>query len=237
MDKLVKEYLCECGKVYTNSQSFNGHKSSCKIHFTALGKDITRSSLYNPTSQAKAHATVAKHCAEKKAQQRLQWLAEKHTCERCGKIMTEFFGTGRFCSVTCANSRSHSEATRAKMSNAAKANRVSTCTSNIRKATVDKLPINILDLSKRTLSKVLLRMNLPCSCCGIYVPGVVWDIHHITPKHLGGSDTVDNLTYICPNCHRICHTDSNLLLNDLVSLDKFLDAKDLDWRDYYFVKN
>ena len=25
-------YKCECGKEFTNSQAFNGHKSHCKIH-------------------------------------------------------------------------------------------------------------------------------------------------------------------------------------------------------------
>ena len=239
MEKLIKEYICECGKVYTNPQSFNGHKSSCKVHFNAIGKDITRSSLYNVESQAKAHATVAKHYAEKREQRHLQWLAEKHCCERCGNVMTEFFGTGRFCSVSCANTRVHSKATKDKLAKAAKANsanRISSSADNIRVAKVNQLPVSILDISKRTISKVVLRMQLPCSCCGIYVPGVVWDIHHITPKHLGGKDTTDNLTYICPNCHRICHTDINLLPNDLVSIEDFLKAKNLDWKDYYFAK-
>lgn len=25
-------YRCECGKEFTDSQSFNGHKSHCRIH-------------------------------------------------------------------------------------------------------------------------------------------------------------------------------------------------------------
>ena len=32
------EYVCECGKIFTNSQSFNGHKSNCKVHIEAKGK-------------------------------------------------------------------------------------------------------------------------------------------------------------------------------------------------------
>lgn len=238
METEVKKYTCECGKVYTNPQSFNGHKSSCKIHLTALGKDITKSSLYNPESQAKAHATVAKHYAEKKEQCRLQWVAEKHTCERCGKVMTEKFGTGRFCSRACANTRNHSANTRTKIAQSKTkiANRVSSEADNIRIAVVATLPDNILDLSKRTISKVMLRMNLPCSCCGAHVPGVVWDIHHILPKHLGGSDAATNLTYICPNCHRICHTDEALLPRKLISLTEFFEERQIDWKDYYFAK-
>lgn len=33
------------------------------------------------------------------------WVVEQHHCERCGKIMTEKFGSGRFYYRTCANSR------------------------------------------------------------------------------------------------------------------------------------
>lgn len=28
----VKEFVCECGRKFNNGQSFNGHKSHCKIH-------------------------------------------------------------------------------------------------------------------------------------------------------------------------------------------------------------
>lgn len=31
-NKKQKEYVCICGKIFTNSQSFNGHKGRCKIH-------------------------------------------------------------------------------------------------------------------------------------------------------------------------------------------------------------
>jgi len=34
-----------------------------------------------------------------------QWIKEEHRCEHCGKIMTEFYGSGRFCSQSCANSK------------------------------------------------------------------------------------------------------------------------------------
>lgn len=239
MNNLNKFYKCECGKEFNNPQSFNGHKSSCKIHLNACGKPITNSNLYNPEIQAKAHATIARNKAEKREKQLLQWIAEQHTCERCGKVMTERFGSGRFCSRACANSRDHSTETRKKLSCAAKANaekRISDCPENIRIAKVKKVPTNLLELSKRTVSKIVLRMQLPCSCCDTYVPGVVWDIHHIIPKKSGGSDCADNLTYICPNCHRICHTDISLLPSELIPLDKFLEIKGKRWQDYYFAK-
>lgn len=31
-------YKCECGKEFDNPQSFNGHKSHCKIHAISCNK-------------------------------------------------------------------------------------------------------------------------------------------------------------------------------------------------------
>ena len=41
-----------------------------------------------------------------------------YICEHCGKIVEECdkFGSGRFCSRSCANSHNHSEETKAKIS-------------------------------------------------------------------------------------------------------------------------
>ena len=44
-----------------------------------------------------------------------QWVAEKHTCEKCGQLMLKKFGTGRFCSRACANSHIHSDETKHKI--------------------------------------------------------------------------------------------------------------------------
>ncbi len=41
-------------------------------------------------------------------------------CERCGSLHDGTFGSGRFCSRSCANARTHSEATRLKISKGVK---------------------------------------------------------------------------------------------------------------------
>ena len=38
-----------------------------------------------------------------------------YICEKCGKVTEEKFGSGRFCSRACANTRKHSEATKEKI--------------------------------------------------------------------------------------------------------------------------
>lgn len=44
-----------------------------------------------------------------------KWIQDKHTCEKCGKVMAEYYGTGRFCSRSCANTRAHSDETKKKI--------------------------------------------------------------------------------------------------------------------------
>ena len=53
--------------------------------------------------------------AKKKQKDEQDWIAAQHTCERCGKVMTEKFGSGRFCSQHCASSRIFTEETKQKI--------------------------------------------------------------------------------------------------------------------------
>ena len=113
----LNKYICICGSEFANSQAFNGHKSHCKKH-----------QLNKYGNLDKLNAT-REHCS-KKISQTLKnkyklayeisnslWISEKHTCEKCGKIMTEKFGSGRFCSRSCSNSHIVSDKTRAKQRN------------------------------------------------------------------------------------------------------------------------
>lgn len=167
----------------------------------------------------------------------------------------------RFCSMTCANTRFHTAESKAKVSAALKetfskiesegrfcenCNSVFhskdlsrklcfTCLpSTIKKVKVGKVPESILDVSRRTSMKIVERMELPCSCCGFYLKGVHLDFHHIIPRKDNGPDDMTNITYICPNCHRIAHTDKSLLKNKLVSVKEQLDACGKNWLDFYY---
>lgn len=189
---------------------------------------------------------------------------EIRICEHCGKEHDGTFGSGRFCSKACANARSHEANSRVKCSETLKAallrieqegRHCEKCgtvyhskdlsrklcfgclPATIRySCTKREEPQSILDLSKRTVIKILRRMKLPCSCCGFYIEGVSLDIHHILPRQLGGSDDMSNLTYICPNCHRIAHTNSFLLSRPLISIVQQLESLGLDWKEFYYVK-
>jgi very-short-patch-repair endonuclease len=119
MQDNTKEYVCVCGKVCTNSQSFNGHKSHCKEHRLAKGGEANYESYLEKQAQAAlaARNSRKKYAAEARKTASELWLSEKHICEHCGKVMTERFGSGRFCSESCAKTRKHSECTKNKIRN------------------------------------------------------------------------------------------------------------------------
>ena len=118
-----KIFVCVCGKEFTNSQSFNGHKSHCKVHQLQKYGNLDKLQFVKD-KQAKSksktwkikNAQLTRECNNLEYSKLQQWISEQHTCEKCGKIMTEKFGSGRFCSRACANSRMHSEETKKKIS-------------------------------------------------------------------------------------------------------------------------
>lgn len=86
---------------------------------------------------------------------------------------------------------------------------------------------SIAEVSKRTISKIIQRMDLGCSACGW--KECVGDIHHIKHKKYGGTDEHTNLTYLCPNCHRKMHN------NMSVEYKTFYDQVGDSWKNYYNV--
>lgn len=113
-------FKCECGKEFESSQSFNGHKSHCKIHqlykYGSLEKLEHADQLRLVSStEGRANAQMARNKEKLNS-----WIAENHVCEHCGKVMTEKFGSGRFCCRACANSRNQMVDIKSKISNTIK---------------------------------------------------------------------------------------------------------------------
>jgi len=99
---------------------------------------------------------------------------------------------------------------------------------NSTKGSTGKVPKSIMELSKRTITKLLKRLNIGCSRCG-------WnestcDIHHINGRKIQDYDNHDNLTLICPNCHRLVHT-HKISKEKLIPLSIQLDE---NWLDVYY---
>lgn len=114
-------YTCDCGKSYDNYRSFNGHKSHCPIHLSITGRLQTRLDVDQASRAKKSKTMKARKApeAERRHQEQVEalntWISEQHTCEKCGKIMTEKYGSGRFCCRSCANSRERSEELRQRL--------------------------------------------------------------------------------------------------------------------------
>lgn len=182
-------------------------------------------------------------------------------CKECGcehdGLFGSKYGEGRFCSRECANTRHHNQATKAKISRSLKGRKLSeehkkktseglkryykahpqVISESVRRKIGKsinknkKIPDSILELSKRTTVKIIRRMRKPCSQCGWYVEGAIGDLHHIKPKKEGGTDEHENLSYICPNCHRL--VESGIIKPDeLITLDVYLGD---EWKEYLYI--
>ena len=169
------------------------------------------------------------------------------------------------CSSSCANSRPMTETRRQKISDGVKShNKLNTKQSKIytyicetcnkqfettrafrkerhikcpeciqKRKHYQENPQSILDLSKRTISKIINRSNIGCVLCG-------WndstcDIHHIIERKNGGSDDLTNLIIVCPNCHRVIHSNKKYTVDELqkFSIDKHFS----NWKDFYHPSN
>ena len=152
-----KEYVCECGKTFSGGQAFNGHKSNCRIH---LGEEKYKEAVDRRLKAAEKGRQALHEKSEKfhakKDLELQQWIKEQHQCERCGKVMTEFYGSGRFCSKSCANSRNYSTETREKTSKTMKQNVVSTGTNS---SNLD-FSIYVDEAKELYLSGIVNRKNL-----------------------------------------------------------------------------
>lgn len=60
-----------------------------------------------------------------------------------------------------------------------------------------------MELSTRTITKIMARSNLGCALCGW--KNAKCDIHHIKDVAFGGTNDMTNLIYVCPNHHREIH--------------------------------
>lgn len=103
VDRLAK-FICECGKEFDNPQSFNGHKSHCKAHQIAKHGSLDFYKECRKKHDISCSKTLKQQVQNRKQLELEAWIAEKHICEHCGKIMTEKYGSGRFCCRACANS-------------------------------------------------------------------------------------------------------------------------------------
>ena len=114
-------YVCECGREFNSSQSYNAHLSHCRLY---LGEEKYQARLKQQRmSWARGNeiqsAIKLKKREEDYKRNKLEWESTKHYCEHCGKELPhkyeDIYATGRFCNQSCANARNHSEETLIKI--------------------------------------------------------------------------------------------------------------------------
>jgi hypothetical protein len=166
-------------------------------------------------------------------------------CKNCQKEHDGTYGSGFFCSVECARGFSHKHFTLTddQKQNISKAlekrwrdndfKNIDWVLSGAKGSSGKyKKPENLLQVSSRTIGKIFLRLlkeeGFGCSRCG-WKEGI-GDLHHINGKKIENPDHHQNLSYLCPNCHRLVHQ-KKIDKNSLVSLEKQIGDK---WKKYYF---
>jgi hypothetical protein len=143
-------------------------------------------------------------------------------CKQCGSSIEHKPKINKFCNRSCSVSfnntqRFISEETKNKIRK------------SVSKTTRDKYlrnPSSILELSSRTVTKMLQRMNVGCSNCGWN--DATCDIHHINGRNITDADNHQNLSVLCPNCHRMVHEGK---LTKLKSIDKTIP---INWVEFYY---
>ena len=76
-------FKCECGKEFTNPQSFNGHKSNCRIHLEAKGIKYEEWLLMKRNQRKLAGKTSSKNAELRKLKAISKWIshAEQKRCK------------------------------------------------------------------------------------------------------------------------------------------------------------
>lgn len=114
MNNLENKYICKyCGRTFKRQCDLSLHINITHLKITKLSRK-TKECLY-------CHKNISilsfnKHFNKCKNDHKLYY------CEKCGKLVTEKFGSGKFCSRKCANSHKMSEDTKLKISNSVKKN-------------------------------------------------------------------------------------------------------------------
>lgn len=88
---------------------------------------------------------------------------------------------------------------------------------------------NIYQVSSRTRSKIFSRLKLKCSNCDF--DKCSCDLHHINGRKIKDANNHKNLSYLCPNCHRLAQ--KNIISsNKLITLYEQIGDS---WKDHYYA--
>lgn len=156
-------------------------------------------------------------------------------CKQC--VSPDVARRAVFCSLSCAtkynNLRLKKKFTKAQCQRGQRScNRNKTRAANVASGVKtqrgkNKTPKNIYEVSARTRMKMIRRLELACFACGW--DKAVCDLHHIDGRKQENPHRHSNLTYLCPNCHRLAHL--KILIGKIPTFEKIVGNR---WiADYY----
>ena len=144
-------------------------------------------------------------------------------CQKCGSDHDASYGSGKFCSRTCSNSRVHSEETKQKVSKALKGSQPWNTGSTLSAEHKDKIAhynkgkirprvsdddafVLNSSLARHVIKKRIMRDKLieyKCFCCNL---SDSWNGKMLSLQldHINGINNdhrLENLRFLCPNCH------------------------------------
>ena len=147
-------------------------------------------------------------------------------CERCKQEHDGTFGSGRFCSRACANTRNHSEETKEKVSDSLKRKKLSPWNKGLTSTDyriakgIERRNISFnkkleclsfklwQELSIKQKRWILIEsQDGKCLYCGHYQwlnKPLKLELHHIDGNNT--NQNVNNLEMLCPNCHSLTET-------------------------------
>lgn len=87
---------------------------------------------------------------------------------------------------------------------------------------------SIYDIEESVRSKIYQRMKLSCSRCGWNRTNC--DLHHINGRKIPNPHNQNNLSYLCPNCHR--EAERGLIpIDELIT---FNEQVGMEWKEFYY---
>ena len=142
-------------------------------------------------------------------------------CIKCNNEHDGSFGSGKYCSRACANSRVRTEETKKKISEGVKASEQFVKGSKQRYVDYKELGNKLKEVAntkilkaeydslsyERLKKRIVLEQVQKCNHCGIYEwngKPIVLELEHKDGNH--SNNERENLEAICPNCHSQTNT-------------------------------
>ena len=171
------------------------------------------------------------------------------TCEHCLEDYYTRNPTQKFCSHKCAGFGNNAQKGKSNFISDEQKLKISQSLKKTRSENPEKFPRgekhsesvgkstkgkynltcdSLFEISSRTKSKILKRLNIGCCICNWN--DCVCDLHHINGRQIADANNHSNLAYVCPNCHRKIH-EGQITKEQIIPLNQQIGD---NWKEFYY---